>query len=113
MRRSTQWHDAELLPADSGGTVMDLHHLPRPPRRFYETPFPLKMIVPPLHTPVTAGDMTVLNCILPNRSTRHRDARTTVRRMCIDNDVATVHRAQALRRDRLHGRTDLDNPPVL
>ena len=29
MCRGTQWHPAELLPAYSGGTVMDLHHLPR------------------------------------------------------------------------------------
>jgi len=40
MRRSAQWHNAELLPAYSGGTVMDLHHLPRLQRRFSKTPFP-------------------------------------------------------------------------
>ena len=40
MRRSAQWHDAELLPAYSGGTVMDLHHLPRHRHRFSKTPFP-------------------------------------------------------------------------
>jgi hypothetical protein len=113
MRRSAQWHDAELLPADSGGTVMDLHHLPRPPRRFYKTPFHIKNDRPPSHMPVTAGDMTVRNCILLNPSNRHRDARTPAVWMCINNDVATIHRAQAFRRDRLHRRTDLDNPPIL
>jgi len=42
MRECAQWHDAELLPAYSGGTVMDLHHLPRHPRRFYNTRSPEK-----------------------------------------------------------------------
>ena len=46
MRRGAQWHDAELLPAYSGGTVMDLHHLPRHPRRFSKTLFPEKLTVP-------------------------------------------------------------------
>ena len=48
---------AELLPAYSGGTVMDLHHLPRHPRRFSKTLFPEKLTVPLLHYS-RAGDKT-------------------------------------------------------
>jgi hypothetical protein len=54
----TQWHDAELLPAYSGGTVMDLHHLPRHPRFFINTPFLEKLIVPLEHHSL-AGDRTL------------------------------------------------------
>jgi hypothetical protein len=35
---------------------MDLHHLPRHPRRFSKTPFPEKLTVPLLHHSL-AGDM--------------------------------------------------------